>query len=135
MASCASKVHRASGPGRDKFVLICMLARSLAFHDITFERCIFTILRIKPFGSFFGRLLLIAAEIMVTYGRTDGMTNQVQILHSVPRVTVESRVLPTERACMGIVTRCPHSLANATLSVTGVRQPGALLTVEKIRAQ
>ena len=40
MTSCASKVHRASGPGRgSKPVLICILACSLA---ITFKRSGYT---------------------------------------------------------------------------------------------
>ena len=40
--SCASKVHRASGSGRGKPVLICILACSLGFHAITLERGTFT---------------------------------------------------------------------------------------------
>ena len=38
MPSCASEVHRASRPSRGKPALICILACSLAFHAITFER-------------------------------------------------------------------------------------------------
>ena len=34
VTSCASKVHRASGPGRGKPVLMCILACSLAFHTL-----------------------------------------------------------------------------------------------------
>ena len=42
VTSCASKVHRASGPGRGKPVLISILACSLAFHAITFEHSSYT---------------------------------------------------------------------------------------------
>ena len=35
---CAFKIRRTSGRGRGKPVLICILACSLAFHAITFER-------------------------------------------------------------------------------------------------
>ena len=35
VTSCACKIHRASGCGRGKPVLICILACSLAFHAIT----------------------------------------------------------------------------------------------------
>ena len=42
VTSCASKVHRASGPGRGKPVLICSLACSLAFHVATLERSSYT---------------------------------------------------------------------------------------------
>ena len=42
MTSCASKVHRASGPGRGKPVLICILACSLGFHAIISEHGTFT---------------------------------------------------------------------------------------------
>ena len=42
VTSCAFKIHRASGRGRGKPVLICILACSLAFHAITFERGTFT---------------------------------------------------------------------------------------------
>ena len=38
VTSCAFKIHRASGRGRGKPVLICILACSLALHAITFER-------------------------------------------------------------------------------------------------
>ena len=38
MTSCAFKIHRASGPGRGKPVLIALLACSVGFHAITFER-------------------------------------------------------------------------------------------------
>ena len=40
VTSCASKVHRASGPGRGKPVLICILA--LGFHAIISEHGTFT---------------------------------------------------------------------------------------------
>ena len=36
VTSCAFKIHRASGRGGGKPVLICILACSLAFHAITF---------------------------------------------------------------------------------------------------
>ena len=38
MTSCAFKTNRASGRGRGKPMLICILACSLAFQAITFER-------------------------------------------------------------------------------------------------
>ena len=38
VTSCAFKIHRASGRGGGKPVLICILACSLGFHAITFER-------------------------------------------------------------------------------------------------
>ena len=38
VTSCAFKIHRASGRGEGKPVVICILACSLAFHAITFER-------------------------------------------------------------------------------------------------
>ena len=37
-------MHRASGPGRGKPVLICILASSLALHAITLERSSYTII-------------------------------------------------------------------------------------------
>ena len=40
VTSCACKIHRASGRGRGS--LICILACSLAFHAITFERSSYT---------------------------------------------------------------------------------------------
>ena len=46
VTSCAFKTHRASGRGRGKPVLICILACSLGFHAITLERSIFTIITI-----------------------------------------------------------------------------------------
>ena len=42
VTSCASEVHRASGSGRGKLVLISILACSLGFHAITSERGTFT---------------------------------------------------------------------------------------------
>ena len=45
--SCASKVHRASGPGRGKPVLICILVCLLAFNVITLEHSSFTFLKMK----------------------------------------------------------------------------------------
>ena len=42
VTSCAFKTHRASGRGGGKPVLICILACSLAFHAITFERSSYT---------------------------------------------------------------------------------------------
>ena len=42
MTASAFKMHIASGPGRGKPVLICILACSLAFHAITFECGSFT---------------------------------------------------------------------------------------------
>ena len=51
VTSCAFKIHRASGPGRGKPVLISILACSLGFHAITFERGTFTkiaIFKMKP---------------------------------------------------------------------------------------
>ena len=42
MTSFASKVHRASGPGRGKPVLICIMAFSLGFHAITLEHSTLT---------------------------------------------------------------------------------------------
>ena len=49
---CDFKIHRASGPGRGKPVLISiLLVCSLGFHAITFERGTFTkiaILKMKP---------------------------------------------------------------------------------------
>ena len=38
VTSCAFKIHRVSGPGRGKPVLLCILACSLGFHAITLER-------------------------------------------------------------------------------------------------
>ena len=38
VTSCAFKIHRASGRGGGKPVLICILACSFSFHAITFER-------------------------------------------------------------------------------------------------
>ena len=52
VTSCACKIHRASGRGRGKPVLICILACSLAFHAITFERSSYTkiaFFKMKPF--------------------------------------------------------------------------------------
>ena len=51
VTSCACKIHRASGRGQGKPVLICILACSLAFHAITFERSSYTkiaFFKIKP---------------------------------------------------------------------------------------
>ena len=51
VASCASKVHRPSGPGRGKPVLISILACSVGFNAITLERSSYTniaISKIKP---------------------------------------------------------------------------------------
>ena len=42
VTSCACKIHRASGRGRGEPVLICILACSLAFNAITFERSSYT---------------------------------------------------------------------------------------------
>ena len=42
VTSCAFKIHRASGRGRGKPVLIYILACSLGFHAITLERSSFT---------------------------------------------------------------------------------------------
>ena len=41
VTSCAFKIHRESGRGRGKPVLICILACSLAFHAVTLERSMF----------------------------------------------------------------------------------------------
>ena len=51
VTSCAFKIHRASGRGGGMPVLICILACSLAFHAITFERSSYTkiaFLKMKP---------------------------------------------------------------------------------------
>ena len=72
-------------------MLICILALSLCFHAITFERSIFTknaiflnkaSVALNPLVSLFGRL--VARSVVTdrqtdgrTDGRTDGMTNQV----------------------------------------------------------
>ena len=42
VTSCGCKIHRASGRGRGKPVLICILACSLYVHAITFERSSYT---------------------------------------------------------------------------------------------
>ena len=54
MASCASLVHRASGSGRGRPVLISILACSLGFHAITSECGTFTkiaCVKIKPVSA------------------------------------------------------------------------------------
>ena len=48
VTSCAYRMHRASGPGRGKPVLISILARSLAFHALTLER---SLLGKSPFSK------------------------------------------------------------------------------------
>ena len=50
VTSCACKIHRASGRGRGKPALICILAFSLAFHSII-ERSSYakiTFIKMKP---------------------------------------------------------------------------------------
>ena len=42
MTFFAFKIHRTSGPGRGKPVLICILGCSLVFHAITFEHSSYT---------------------------------------------------------------------------------------------
>ena len=49
VTSCAFKIHRASGHGRGKPVLIGILACSLAFHAITLEHSSYT--KITPFKN------------------------------------------------------------------------------------
>ena len=56
--SCAFKIHRASGRGRGKPVLICILPCSLAFHGITFERSSF--IRKSPFDEPVGIAVLLS---------------------------------------------------------------------------
>ena len=49
--SCAFNIHRTSGPGRGKHLLISVLACSLGFHAITSERDTFrkiAILKVNP---------------------------------------------------------------------------------------
>ena len=46
VTSCACKIHKASGHGRGKPVLICILACSLAFHVITLNAAV---IRKSPF--------------------------------------------------------------------------------------
>ena len=51
VTSCTLKIHRVSGGGRGKPVLICILACLLAFHAITLEHSIFmkiAFLKLKP---------------------------------------------------------------------------------------
>ena len=76
MTSCASKVHRASGPGRAKPVLICILACSLGFHGITSERGTFTNeagVALNPFVSLFYLFVTRGSRIR---GRTDIQTDR-----------------------------------------------------------
>ena len=71
VTSCASKVQRASGPGRGKPVLDCILACSLAFHAITFESSIF-LMKIAQAREALNPLLTLFGGFLACGGRKRG---------------------------------------------------------------
>ena len=82
MASCASKVHRASARGKP--VLISVFACSLGFHINAALLQKSPILK-KGNARYFTCSLRVVAENMVTNGQTDIQTDQV-LYACVPRV-------------------------------------------------